>query len=129
MREPPRRRRDGLLTRRYHFNKQACAINKVALALRRAVRKATARLNVLVLASENCGPIYFVDAGNDAILGAHSGRFTALEAHGLVERVCGSATCHHPGLAWMCQASKVTLDAAVAPCVRTPIYRSTRPHI
>jgi len=93
------------------------------------VRKATARLNVKVLASENCGPIYFVDAGNDAILGAHSGRFTALEAHGLVERVCGSATCHHPGLAWMCQASKVTLDAAVAPCVRTPIYRSTRPHI
>ena len=129
MREPPRRRRDGLLARRYHLNKQACAINKVALTLRRAVRTATARLNVLVLASENCGPIYFVDAGNDAILGAHSGRFTALEAHGLVERVCGLATCHHPGLAHMCQASKVTLDAAVAPRVRTPIYRSTRPHI
>jgi len=114
LREPPRRRRDGLLARRYSINKQECAINKVALALRRAVRKATARLNVMVLASEDRGPIYFVDAGRDAILGAHSGRFTALEAHGLVERVCGSATCHHPGLAWMCQASKVTLDAAVA---------------
>ena len=129
MREPPRRRRDGLLARRYHFNKQACAINKVALTLRRAVRKATVRLNVLVLAAEDCGPIFFVDAGGEAILGANSGRFAALAAHGLVERVCGLATCHHPGLAWMCQASKVTLDAAVAPCVRTPICRPTRTHI
>ena len=129
MREPPRRRRDGLLARRYSINKQECAINKVALALRRAVRKATARLNVLVLASEDRGPMFFVDAGNEAILGANSGRFAALADHGLVKRVYGSATCHHPGLAHMCQASKVTLDAAVAPCVRTPIYRSTRTHI
>ena len=82
-----------------------------------------------VLASEDRGPLYFVDAGGEAILGAQSGRFTALEAHGLVERVCGLATCHHPGLAHMCPASKVMLDAAVAPCVRTPIYRSTRTHI